>query len=123
MKIDCSKTVNYVNEKNRMCDHFASNCLGCPFGHKNNDTGQGCVNFEANYPDKAVALLQKWSDAHPQKTYAEDFFEKYPNALKTDTGVPHACWRYIYGKIIGACTFDSTCRECWNRPVEDQPND
>lgn len=30
------------------------------------------------------------------KTYAQDFFENYPNAPKRETGVPHACRANMY---------------------------
>lgn len=38
----------------------------------------------------------KIAQPHPQKTYEEDFFEKFPNAPRQKDGTPLVCWgRYM----------------------------
>lgn len=121
MRIDCSKTVNYFAERQRMCRSGIS-CAKCPLENRNNGVGISCAPLEREYPDKAIKIVQKWSDEHPQKTYAEDFFEKFPNAPKEDDGTPKSCWRNIYGD--GNCVdISHRCKMCWNRIMEDKPND
>ena len=53
--------------------------------------------------EKAIEIVQKWSDEHPKKTYAQDFFEKFPKAPKDKSAkseYPDACRNLIYG---GGC--------------------
>lgn len=121
MKIDCSKVVNFLDEYKRMCkEENKSKCSACPLSYDNNGTGWGCATYIRLYPDKAVEIVQTWSDAHPQKTYAEDFFKKFPNAPKVGDGVPAACWGGIYGDGRCRCEEQSTCKDCWNRIMEDK---
>lgn len=62
MKYDCNKTLDCIHEFNRLChDLHASGCESdCPF-------------FEMDYcgfdllDENKIALLQKWSDDHPEK--------------------------------------------------------
>lgn len=63
------------------------NCADCPLSHLNNGSTMLCSDFETFYPEKAIAIVQKWSDEHPQKTYLSEFLKKYPNALLNDRGV------------------------------------
>lgn len=71
---------------------------------------------------KAIENLQKWSDEHPQKTYAQDFFEKFPKVpnFADDKSVkgryPWACRRAVYG---GECP-NIECDECWNEPMNNE---
>lgn len=63
----------------------------------------------------AIETVQKWSDEHPKKTYAQDFFEKFPKAQSDSDGAPHTCRKTIYG---GKCP-GAGCGECWNEPMEE----
>lgn len=125
MKIDCSKVVNFLDEYKRMCKkENKSKCSACPLSYDNNGTGWGCATYIRLYPDKAVEIVQKWSDGHQQKTYAEDFFEKFPNAPKKDDSTPATCWGKIYGTGVCEDDFDRiTCEECWNRIMEDKQDE
>lgn len=74
--IDCSKAENYFAEKQRMAKKHKLNhggyacklnCADCPLSHLNNGSTMLCSDFETLYPERAVAIVQKWSDEHPQK--------------------------------------------------------
>lgn len=72
--IDCSKTKNYLTEWRRMTKQRKDgicelNCIDCPLSSFNNGIGVQCSVLETNYPEKAIAIVQKWSDEHPPKTY------------------------------------------------------
>ena len=68
--------------------------------------------------DKAEATLTKWSAEHPEKTIADDFFEKFPKAPRTPAGDPEACARRC--GYIKECPFKRiNCAECWRRPLEE----
>lgn len=121
--IDCSKTKNYFAEKQRMTGQRKDgvcelNCIDCPLSSFNNGIGIPCMNLESSYPEKAIAIMQKWSDEHPQKTYLSEFLKHYPNALLDKNGTP--------GKVcpcdLGLMSMDDCrdgCVKCWNQPIEE----
>lgn len=118
--MDCNKTINFFHELNRLCDSRTqcvtdvANKEQCPLFYV-------CIwrlGIVCNKDVKrAIEILQKWSNEHPKKTYAQDFFEKFPDAPRLETakdGYPDACRSTIYaGKCPGA-----GCEECWNEPME-----
>lgn len=94
--IDCSKTKNYFTEWRRMTKQLNDgvcelNCIDCPLSSFNNGIGIPCMNLESSYPEKATAIIQKWSDEHLQKTYLSEFLKHYPNAPLADDGTPDVC--------------------------------
>lgn len=123
--IDCSKTENYFIEKMRMTKRTTKNglcklgCSNCPLCSINNNKGQSCTAFEMLYPEKAIEIVQKWGDEHPQKTYLSEFLKNHPNTLLNDDGTPTFC-PYRLG-LMGAddCRKDGNCVKCWNQPIED----
>ena len=69
-------------------------------------------------PDNADKIVDKWISEHPVKTYAMDFFEKFPNASRMQNGrTPNACVKDLYGIASINCLMD-TCENCWNREME-----
>lgn len=129
--IDCSKTKNYFAEKQRMTGQRKDgacelNCIDCPLSSFNNGIGIPCMNLEkSSYPEKATAIIQKWSDEHLQKTYLSEFLKHYPNAPLGDGGTPLGICPlgicpYELG-LMGAddCQNDGDCVKCWNQPIEE----
>lgn len=122
--IDCSKTENYLAEKKRMTKITSTGvckitCANCPLSEKNNGKGRLCVDYEMHYPEKAIAIVQKWSDEHPQKTYLSESLKNHPNVMLNDDRTPTFC-PYRLG-LMGAdyCRNDGDCVKCWNQPIED----
>ena len=121
---DCSKTEDFVKERERMC-YTCGGCVGCSFNSENNGYGYQCEDYVNICTKEAVQALQKWSDSHPEsKTYADDFFEKFPNAPKED-GIPMCCRASVYGD--GSCDerytglgYENECIPCWNEPYEEK---
>lgn len=81
--MDCSKTINFFAEAKRLCDSRT----GCTADVANKEQcplfafcKHPSITRGAEYAKKLIENLQKWSDEHPKKTYAQDFFEKFPNA-------------------------------------------
>lgn len=71
----------------------------------------------------AIETVQKWSDEHPKKTYAQDFFEKFPKAQSNSDGTPLVCRQRIYGGVpLKGEEYDymGACKNCWNEPMEDE---
>lgn len=100
--IDCSKTKNYLSEQARMTKSSdvgvcRISCNHCPLSRFNNDEEMLCTELELTHPEKAIEIVQKWSDEHPPKTYLTEFLKNYPNA-ELDHGVPK-----VYLKKIRSC--------------------
>ena len=122
--------VKYLKEKNRMFDSLGRtggrckgvNCKSCPFDSYNSGMRCGCVDFQVEYPEKSVAIVEKWSAEHPQKTILQDFLEKYPNAPMLETGIPKSVCPHHLGyesiKDKPCRTEAGACAKCWNRPLK-----
>lgn len=123
--IDCSKTENYFAEKVRMMKRAKNGlcklgCSNCPLCSINNNKGQSCTAFEMLYPEKAIEIVQRWSDEHPQKTFLTELLKNYPNIPLDDDGAPKGVCPHALGLTdIDDC--NGNCAECWNQhiPIED----
>ena len=116
--IDCSKTENYLIEKLRMTKRAKSGickikCSDCPLCSKNNGISEfiSCISFEMYHPEKAIEIVQRWSDEHPQRTYLSEFLEHYPNVQLYDTGLPKGVCPYNLGLTdIDDCDINAGIR-------------
>lgn len=125
--MDCSKTINFFPELKRLCDSRtactadAANKEQCPMFEV---CDRPLAEVRAEEIITAVEILQKWSNEHPKKTYAQDFFEKFPKAQKNWDGVPFVCRKRIYGGIHSAtsegCDDTRACYRCWSEPLNDE---
>lgn len=119
--IDCSKTKNYLSEQARMTKSSdvgvcRISCNHCPLSRFNNDEEMLCTELELTHPEKAIEIVQKWSDAHPQKTFLTEFLKNYPNAPLDDDGAPKGVCPHTLGLTdIDDC--DDNCIKCWNQPI------
>ena len=101
-----------IKDLKRMCAAHES-CKECPLR---------CDCSSPNdFSDNADEIVDKWVKEHPVKTYAMDFFEKFPNAPKDDNGTPIFCMRYIYAdKKLRECLENNVnCSQCWNKEMEE----
>ena len=107
-------------DKNGMCQ---IDCYDCPLSVKNNDEVL-CTVFEALYPEKAVAVVEKWAAEHPVKTRQSEFKEKYPYARLDEFGVlflKPCDMDTIYKPRKGCATPCDDCRkEYWSQEVDDE---
>ena len=120
--MDCSKTIDFFAEAKRLCDSRTA----CSANEKNKERCPLFVFCKCTITTRsveeittAIENLQKWSDKRSKKTYAQDFFEKFPDAPKDEAvkgKCPLSCRRGIYG---GECP-DMECDECWNEPLNDE---
>lgn len=123
--IDCSKTENYFAEKLRMTKQQKNeicklDCTDCPLNIENNSTGLSCPYFEMRYLEKAIKIVQQWSDEHPPKTYLSEFLKNYPNTPLGNNGTPESICPYELGLMsIDDCKKGCNCIKCWNQPVEE----
>lgn len=114
-KVDCSNIVNFYKEKDRLTKNCTIRCEECPLSLVNNKSEEkyGCYDFINKHAEKAVEILQKWSDENPQKTRLDDFKEKYPNHKKNEDSYPVPCCMYL--GYTQDC--DNKCKKCWDMPL------
>lgn len=67
---------------------------------------------------EAAAKVEAWEKAKekPQKTILMDLLEKHPNIETEVDGLPKFCPFILGYKVL--CSSKKTCKECWNRPLE-----
>lgn len=100
-----------IKDYKRMCKYYKElivGCFRCPLP---------CDCDPEDFPDNIDEIVDKWVSEHPPKTYAQDFFEKFPTALRDSDGLPKVCWEYVYGD--GKYCDSAACTECWNRQMKD----
>ena len=118
--LDCMKTENYFAEKKRMIKRAGIGvcrikCEDCPLGITNNGMNVLCSELETLYPEKAIEIVQKWSDEHPQRTYLTEFLRHYPSAQLSDKGLPLICPHLLGLMRREDCGAD--CIKCWNQVI------
>lgn len=130
-KIDCSNVIDFIKEKRRLCDSMVPTdinniCGNCVL------EGYCMMNEFLADPYTAIAALQKWSDEHPtqkEKTLADDFFEKFPRAMRKntfygDTPFMPACNVYKFPNVENSLEcFEGCCAECWAKPLKEVVED
>lgn len=129
--IDCSKTENYFAEKLRMTKRTKIgtckiNCDNCALCSKNNGSNKmvSCISFEMYYPEKAIEIVQKWSDKHPQKTCLTELLKIFPNTPLNDDGTPKGiCLHELGATSLDNCEVDNACAKCWNQPLLEREGD
>ena len=103
-----------IKDLKRMCKSYGG-CDECPLQQLFIDGVAPCMPSE--FPNSVDEFVDKWVAEHPVKTYATDFFEKFPNAARDHNGLPGVCWVQVYGGGKD-CPFDE-CIECWNREMKE----
>lgn len=122
--MDCSKTIDFFAEAKRFCDS-RNVCMSDATDKEQCPLLAFCAQKRpvcAKDIKTAMETVQKWSDEHPKKTYAQDFFEKFPKAQKKSDESPFVCRKRIYGKTrptFEDCDYTGSCKSCWNEPMEE----
>lgn len=103
-----------IKDLMKMCE-FHSDCSKCELFEPFDTCGVSLL------PDNLDEIVDEWVKEHPVKTYAMDFFEKFPNAPKDDDGIPIPCMKYIYAdKQFKECLESKVdCLKCWNQEMKE----
>ena len=105
------KRVASVFDLVRMCNSFGNTCDGCPLD------GRGCCP-PADFTEKDNNLIITWCDEHPQKTYVQDFFAKFPTAKRSliNPHIPAICRYSLYKCDSHEHDYcrEMYCAKCWN---------
>lgn len=107
-----------ITDYARMCKAYGGMCAlkECPISYHYHVNGNCalCGVFLRTQTAEAEAIIDKWCAEHPQKTYRQDFLEKYPKAKMLRDSTPKVCRAHVYG---GDCPIDNdnfSCADCWN---------
>ncbi len=119
MRIDCSITQNFMKEFSRMCKYLP-NCRKCGMnlvGEYGITCYEDCMSSLQGEHNTAIiqAIVQDWSDEHPQLTYLEDLLQKHPNAETHENGIPGLCRKVLYQV---RCPAETNCYDCWNETMK-----
>lgn len=123
--MDCKITENFLNEWYRLCKSREVNCESCATCELwFIQPSTGCKSSVMQDPQRAIEIVQKWSNEHPQKTFLTDFLEKYPKAPLARDGFPSGICPYELGYTKEPYTDcgSQTCKQCWNTPINENLN-
>lgn len=112
-----------IKDFSRMCKNYSyCGCNpDCPFLKETDKLldVSDCVDYMMQHPKEADRIITEWCKEHPQKTYAQDFLEKFPNAPSCN-GIPYASACDIYRFSNDHCNkMDVDCKKCWNEVMPD----
>lgn len=108
--------IDFLSDAQRMCKSMpCADCKLSSFCYTNYDISKKELH-------RFVKEVGKWAIEHPRKTYAQDFFKKFPEAKPDKEGVPRMCRVNCYG---GSCQYSAVagagpapCKACWNEEME-----
>lgn len=106
-----------IHDYARICK-AVDDCMDCPLSESANPRRIPCCDYIPDYPAEASAIIDKWCAEHPQKTYLQDFLEKFPKAEKMGNGLPYISPCRLYGEVF-KCTVRG-CSGCWNAVMPDE---
>lgn len=120
--------VKFIEERNRMCKSFDAGCTGCPACNACDDKLCACAVGQESTLDATaqIAMVEKWSAAHPRKTRQSVFLERYPETVIDQYGVIRLCPVNIsaaFRDSNGDCAVaELMCEDCrrkfWMQEVE-----
>ena len=106
--------VKFIEERNRMCKSYGDRCTGCPASDACGCCAVDQAVDQASTLDATdqVAIVEKWSAAHPRKTRQSVFLEQWP-----EVEIVNGCLA-ICPKRISA-NYRNGIADCSNRPCAD----
>lgn len=118
--------VEFLKTKKRMCESYVGSCRGCPICNERKTERVSCDKYMCKYPEKAVAIVKKWSEEHPIKTRQSEFLKHYPDA-KIEDGVIRICPKMMKKDFnLHLCgNNQEACRKCrsnyWLEEIFEDP--
>jgi hypothetical protein len=112
--------LKFIEERSRMCKLFSPGCEGCRIDEAKPVMSE-CVLWMIENPEKAVEIVERWSQEHPPKTRQDVFLEQWPNAVIYEDGVLDIAPCRVDRPATGRCD-GTTCGDCrrefWMQEVE-----
>lgn len=116
--------VEFLKTKKRMCEKSIGTCAGCPIRNETTREHIPCVNYMQEYPEKAVAIVEKWLAENPIKTRQSEFLKLFPDAKLDSNGISMIAPCHIEANLRDSemCGKMTSCPECrksyWGEEVE-----
>ena len=113
--------VKFIEERDRMCKSFGDGCTGCPAS--NACKNELCCAFDLGSTLDAtaqIAIVEKWSAAHPRKTRQSEFLNLFQDA-DLSTGTVNVCPNSLYAGKCDCARYQNCLyckREFWSQEVE-----
>lgn len=116
-----------ITDYARMCRAYDGMCAlkKCPISYHYHVNGNCalCGVFLRTQTAEAEAIIDQWCAEHPQKTYMQDFLEKFPNTMMSLDSIPMVCRAHVYGG--GYCPYKdkfscADCSQCWNEVMPEE---
>lgn len=132
--------VEYLKERERMCDSMDAECGGCEFSWENaRNTEYGnlvkqeqipvcrrCTRtcMEEMLPELACGIVKAWSENNPVHSWLMEFRRLFPNSTISNWDIFDALCPYaLFGEnaitrnqslATGARRCDEECERCWS---------
>lgn len=128
--MDCSKTEIFLSEWYRLCkskEVGCEACATCKMWFLDKEQG-GCKASAMKDPQRAIKIVQEWSDEHPPKTLLTEFLKLFPKTELNGMGIPDIApcklgLVELNSKCIENCVHQYClgipCKECWDTPIEE----
>ena len=85
--------VEFLKEKKRMCE--PNDCINCPMGRVQRNDDKPCAEYIWDCPEKAVAIVERWSSEHPIITNRQKTREVFGDETNKLTA-PYEWWDSEY---------------------------
>ena len=113
--------IKFMKEKKRMCESYSMCTEACPLKIPVYENGFTCIRYCFDNPEKAVAIVEKWSAEHPVKTRQSEILKIIPDAtIRNGILITNPC--VVNEKIKERCKKYDYCRDCreeyWLAEVE-----
>lgn len=113
--------LKFIEERNRMCKLFSPGCEGCRIDEAKPVMSE-CVLWMIENPEKAVEIVEQWSQEHPRKTRQDVFLEQWPEAALVDGIIDILPCHLVAAFRLGSECHKTFCSDCrrkfWMQEVE-----
>lgn len=116
--------VEFLKTEKRMCENFIGICVGCPIYNEKIREHISCDKYMREYPEKTVAIVEKWLAEHPRKTRQSEFLKLFPDAKLDSNGISMIAPCHIEANLRDSemCGKMTSCPECrkayWGEEME-----
>ena len=108
--------VKMIKEKSRLTQNCKIYCTACRLGPRHNGRDINCTEFQHEYPEECVKIIEQWSKDCPKKTYLSKLLEIFPGTGLDDDGTPLSICPSDLGLKDLICS--EKCINCWNQEWE-----
>lgn len=104
--------IEFIKEKKRMCKSYSSCTDTCLIRKSMDESRSTCIGYCFEYPEKAVAIVERWSAEHPAKTRQSEFLKMFPNAKVGNSNAIEICPKIIDTTLGRYCDSEKKCCDC-----------